>query len=137
MLEDGTTKPFAKISVGDQVMTYDVGRDLMVGKPVLNMYSLEANHLYSINSEFMTTGGERLLTQEGWKTVRNIKHGDMIHASGRMVAVDNIRLERVDGTVTNMEVADTHNFFIQTPEGSAYLVHNTGGGGGGGGGGGK
>ncbi len=137
LLEDGSTKAFAKVSTGDRVMTYDIGRDLMIGKPVVNLYSLDANHLYSINDDFKTTGGERLLTQEGWKTVRNLKIGDTVHANGRMVTINEIQVERVDSRVVNMEVADTHNFYIQTPEGSTYLVHNTSGGGGGGDGGGK
>lgn len=133
LLEDGSTRAFAKITKGDRVMTYDIGRDLLIGKPVINLYSLEANHLYSINDDFKTTGGERLLTQEGWKTVRNLKHGDTVHANGRTVDIDKIQVERVVSRVVNMEVADTHNFYIQAPEGSTYLVHNTGGGGGGGG----
>lgn len=132
LLEDGSTKAFAKVSTGDRVMTYDIGRDRMIGKPVVNLYAVKANHLYSINDDFKTTGGERLLTRKGWKTVRNLKNGDTVYGNGRMITIEDIRVDRVDSRVVNMEVADTHNFYIQTAEGSTYLVHNTSGGDGGG-----
>lgn len=132
-LEDGSTKPFAEIVVGDLVMTYDIGHEVLVGKPVVDLYSLVANHLYTINGALKTTGGERLLTQDGWKTVRNLNVGDVVHVNGYMVGIDSIRIDRVALRVVNMQVADTHNFYVQTSDGSKYLVHNSGGGGGGGG----
>jgi len=83
----------------------------------------------------MTTGGERLLSGEGWKEVRNLKKGDAVHVNGRMREVVSIEYSRVNSILHNMRVDDTHNFYVVTPDGSQYLVHNTDGGGGGGGGG--
>ena len=137
LMEDGSTKKFADISVGDRVMTYDIGRDVLVGKPVVELYAVEANHMYTINEELKTTGGERLLAQGGWTTARNLKIGDSIHIDGQMLIVGDIRVDRVNSRVVNMQVADTHNFYVQVPGGSTYLVHNSPGGDGGGGGGGK
>jgi hypothetical protein len=132
-LEDGTFKPFASILPGDRVLTYDIGYDRPVGKPVLEVYAVEANHLYTINDALITTAGERVLSQEGWKTVFDLQPGDRVHVDGRMVAVETIAFGRVQRTLYNLQVADTHNFYVVTAAGEAYLVHNSGGGGGGGG----
>ncbi len=141
LMEDGSTKEFADISAGDRVMTYDIGREVQVGKPVVELYAVEANHMYTINKELKTTGGERLLAQGGWTTARNLNVGELIHINGQMLMVEDIQVDRVDSRVVNMQVADTHNFYVQVPGGSIYLVHNSpggdGGGGGGDGGGGK
>jgi hypothetical protein len=130
-LEDGTFKPFAAILPGDRVLTYDIGYDRPVGKPVLEVYAVEANHLFTINDALITTAGERVLSQDGWKTVYDLKPGDRVHVDGRMVAVERIAFGRVQRTLYNLQVADTHNFYVVTAAGEAYLVHNSGGGGGG------
>jgi hypothetical protein len=134
-MEDGTFKPFASILPGDRVLTYDIGDGRPVGKPVLEVYAVEANHLFTINDALITTAGERVLSQEGWKTVYDLKAGDQVHVDGHMVAVERIAFGRVQRTLYNMQVQDTHNFYVVTAGGEAYLVHNSGGGGGGGGGG--
>jgi hypothetical protein len=134
-MEDGSFKPFEQIVPGDKVLTYDIGYDTLVSRPVVEVYAVDANHLYTINGEFMTTGGERLLTRDGWKKVRNLKKGDAVHVDGRMVEIDRIAYDRVNQTLHNMQVEGTHNFYVVTASGAKYLVHNTDGGGGGGGGG--
>lgn len=133
-MEDGSLKPFGQIVPGDRVLTYDIGYDRMVSHPVIERYTVEANHLYTINGTLVTTGGERLLTRDGWEKVRNLKVGDAVHINGRMVEISRIDLFRENRILHNMQVADTHNFYIVTADGAWYLVHNTGGGGGGGGG---
>jgi hypothetical protein len=132
-MEDGSFKPFLQIKPGDKVLTYDIGYDTLVSRPVVEVYAVEANHRYTINGEFMTTGGERLLTRDGWKKVRNLKKGDAVHVDGRMVEIDRIAYDRVNQTLHNMQVVGTHNFYVVTASGAKYLVHNTSGGGGGGG----
>lgn len=132
-MEDGSFKPFAKIQTGDKVMTYDIGFEKMVSRPVVELYSVEANHLYTINGELKTTGGERLLSQDGWKEVSRLSKGDVVHINGNMVEVFSIEYQRQKQTLHNMQVDDTHNFYVATADGTKYLVHNTGGGGGGGG----
>jgi hypothetical protein len=132
-MEDGSFKPFEQIVPGDKVLTYDIGYDTLVSRPVVEVYAVDANHLYTINGEFMTTGGERLLTRDGWKKVRNLKKGDAVHVDGRMVEIDRIAYDRVNQTLHNMQVEGTHNFYVVTASGAKYLVHNTSGGGGGGG----
>lgn len=129
-MDDGSFKQFDQIHPGDRVLTYDTGYEKHLGKQVLEVYSVAANHLYTINGEFMTTGGERLLSGDGWKEVRNLKKGDLVHVNGRMREVVSIEYSRVNNTLHNMQVNDTHNFYVVTPDGSQYLVHNCGGGGG-------
>lgn len=133
-MEDGSLKPFASLQPGQRVLTYDIGYDKLVNKQVIEVYSVKANHLYTINNQLTTTGSERLLTRNGWKTIRNLKIGDFVHLGGQMVKVENIDYVRVNRTLYNMQVADTHNFYVVTTDGSPYLVHNSSGGHGGGGG---
>ena len=92
--------------------------------------------MYTINGQLISTGGERLLSQDGWKKISNLKKGDSIHLNGSMMTIKSIDYSRVNRTLYNIQVADTHNFYVITPDGSNYLVHNTSGGSGGSGGGG-
>ncbi len=132
-MDDGSFKPFAAIEAGDKVMTYDIGYAKLASRRVVELYTVEANHLYTINGEFRTTGGERLLSQDGWKEVRSIKEGDVVHVNGEMIEVLSISYQRINRKLHNMQVEDTHNFYVSTADGTKYLVHNTGGGGEGGG----
>lgn len=134
VMADGSTRPFAQIRVGDIVQTYDIGYEKNVPRKVVDVYQVDGNHLYLINGQLQTSGGERLLTQDGWRPVRNLKPGDSVHVAGRMLKVERIELTREDRRLYNMQVADTHNFYVAMPELGAVLVHNSGGGGGGGGG---
>lgn len=136
-MEDGSLKSLVQLQPGQKVLTYDIGYEKLVSKPIIEIYSVKANHLYTINNQLTATGGERLLSQDGWEKIRNLKKGDFVHLDGRMVEIENIDYVRANHTLYNIQVADTHNFYVVTSNGSAFLVHNTGGGGGGGGGSGK
>jgi Pretoxin HINT domain len=136
-MEDGSLKSFADIKPGQKVLTYDIGYGKLVNKKVVEVYSVKANHLYTINGQLNTTGGERLLSQDGWKKISNIKKGDFVHLDGKMVEVENIEYKLAEKTLYNIQVADTHNFYVITTNGSGYLVHNTSGSPGGSSGGGK
>ncbi len=131
-MEDGSSRPIARIRAGEKIMAYDIGYGRQVGKTVVAVYTAEANHLYTINGALMTTAGERVLSGNGWKAVRDLQKGDVIHVDGRMVEVERIEFQRVDLRVHNMQVADSHNFYVVAGNGSGFLVHNSGGGGGGG-----
>ncbi len=135
VMADGTTRPFAEVRIGDLVQTYDIGYEKTVPRKVVDVYQVDGNHLYLINGELRTSGGERLLSQDGWRPVRDLKVGDSIHVAGRMLKIERIDLTPENRRLFNMQVADTHNFYVAVPEQGAILVHNSGGGGGGGGGG--
>lgn len=137
IMQDGSSRKFLEISSGDMVMTYDIGYDSLVAKPVLEVYTFDTNHLYTINGHLVTTGGERLLTQEGWKKVNSLKVGDKVLMGRDMVDIEIIDYQSEDLKVYNLHVADTHNFYVATEDSGSYLVHNSCGGGGGSGGGGK
>ncbi len=130
-MDDGSFKRFEQVVPGDRVLTYDIGYDQVVSRPVLSLYTVEANHLYTINGVFSTTGGERLLTPDGWERVRNLKVGDAVYVDGRMMSITGIDYRQEDRILHNMQVDDTHNFYVVTSDGDRYLVHNSSGGGGG------
>ncbi len=132
VMADGSTRPFIDIRAGDFVQTYDIGYEKTVPRKVVDVYQVDGNHLYLINGELRTTGSERLLSQDGWKPVSDLKIGDSVHLAGRMQKIESIVLSQDARRLFNMQVADTHNFYIAMPEQGAILVHNSGGGGGGG-----
>jgi len=128
-MADGSMKPFDQIRPGDQVLTYDVGYQRMVGNPVVDVYTVDGNHLYTINGEISTTGTERLLSDTGWKRVRDLQVGDQVHVDGRMVRIVTIDYQWSRHKLYNMQVDESHSFYVATDSGARYLVHNSGGGG--------
>lgn len=129
VLADGSTRPIAEIVAGDQVLTYDLGYEKVAARPVVEIYSVDSNHLYTVNNALKATGGERVLTTGGWTVLSQLAESDQLHINGTMVAVRNLDYARLEVKTYNLQVADTHNFYVATPEGDLYLVHNTGGGG--------
>ena len=134
LMHDGSRKVFLDIRPGDMVMTYDIGYRSLVAKPVLEVFSFDADHLYRINKHVLTTGGERFLTQQGWKASNSLEVGDFILVDQEMTPVTSIEYLSENLKVYNMHVADTFNYYVATDSAGNYLVHNSGGGGGGGGG---
>ena len=128
VMADGTARSIADVKAGDVVQTYDIGYDQMVSKPVLATYSVKSNHLYMINNELKATGGERVLTESGWRALSALTQQDQVHINGQMMDVDSITYKRMDLTTYNLQVDNTHNFYVQTESGDTYLVHNGGGG---------
>lgn len=132
LMEDGSTRKFADIKAGDMVMTYNIGYDTVESRPVLEIYKFDSDHLYTINNHLMTTGGERLLTKDGWKEVNRLKIGEFVLMDQEMVKIISINYQALNLKVYNLHVADTHNFYASTKDSGNYLVHNSCGGGGGG-----
>ncbi len=130
-MENGSLKTLEDLRQGEKVMTYDIGDESPVSKAIVEIYAVDANHLYTINGQLMTTGGERLLSQNGWETIRNLKKGDLVHINGQMIKIESIDYSLVRHKLLNIQVADTHNFYVVTEDGSRFLVHNTSGKGGG------
>ena len=129
-MADGSAKPFEQIRPGDRVLTYDIGYQTTVIKPVVDVYTVEGNHLYTINGELSATGTERLLSDTGWKRVRDLRKGDEVQIDGCMVTIVSVDYHRARHTLYNMQVDDSHNFYVVTDSGNRYLVHNTSSGGG-------
>lgn len=128
-MADGSMKAFERIRPGDQVLTYDVGYQRMVNNPVVDVYTVDGNHLYTINGEISTTGTERFLSDTGWRRVRDLQVGDRVHVDGRMVRIVTIDYQWSRHKLYNMQVDDSHSFYVATDSGARYLVHNCGGGG--------
>jgi len=129
-MADGSVKPFVEIRPGDRVLTYDIGYQITVSKPVVDVYTVEGNHLYTINGELAATGTERLLSGTGWKRVRDLRKGDKVRIDGRMITIVSVDYHRAHHTLYNMQVDDSHNFYVVTDSGTRYLVHNSSSGGG-------
>ncbi len=124
LMEDGETRMISRIRPGDMVITYDIGYDVLKARPVVEVYTFDADHLYTINGHLTTTGGERLMTDTGWKRVSRLKEGEMVMMDRRFVELESIEHDPADLLVYNLQVADTHNFFVSSSDSGSYLVHN-------------
>ena len=129
VMADGSTRSIAAIRVGDMVLTYDIGYDKFSPQPVLQVYSVHSNHLYTINNALKSTSGERVLADTGWKHLGALTEDDQLHVNGQLAPVETIAYQRKDLKTFNLVVGDTHNFLVRTPSGDAFIVHNGGGGG--------
>ena len=129
VMADGTARSIADVRVGDVVLTYDIGYDQVIGKSVVATYTTKSNHLYTINGGLRATGGERVLTESGWRALSALTQQDRVHSNGQMVDVDAIAYKRMEVTTYNLRVDDTHTFYVQHESGDTYLVHNSCGGG--------
>jgi hypothetical protein len=133
MMKDGDFRPIEQIRAGDAVLTLDVAGDVYVPRPVANVFTSPNTHYYLINGDLKATSGERFMTDKGWRYVDAIVPGDSIRSRDRWIPVETKELFKAGVTVYNLEVEDSHNFFVAVDPADPWLVHNTGGGGGGGG----
>ena len=127
---DGRLMPIQQIKPGDTVMTYDIGTRTDIPKPVLETYKDANNHYYLINQAVKATAFERFLTPEGWKQVLLLKKGDRILTRHGFETIQSLVVKNGPLEVYNLQVADSHTFYVVGEGEGHYLVHNTGGGGG-------
>ncbi len=62
--------------------------------------------------------------------VSRFKVGDKVHTDQGLTNIHSIVVKREVQTVHNLQVQDSHTFYVMDDGEKRYLVHNTGGGGG-------
>ena len=130
---EGLLKPIRLVKTGDMVMTFDIGSQTDIPKPVLATYQDQNNHYYMINHAIQTTAFERLLTTTGWKEVIHLKQGDKVFTDQGLTTIHSLVINKEIQTVHNLQVKDAHTFYVIHNGDTRYLVHNTDGGSEGGG----
>jgi hypothetical protein len=127
---EGALKRIKDVRVGDTVMAYDIGRDKRVPKKVLKKSENHVEYCFLINASLRAASGERFLTTEGWKRVDYLKKGDQLLYGMESRTVDSI--EKIPGRlkVYNLNVEDSHTFFVISGKNTEFIVHNEGPGGG-------
>jgi hypothetical protein len=118
LTEKGRLKPIEQVKPGDRVMTFDIGAQADIPKPVLHTYKSSNNHYYLINN--------------AWKKILHLKQGDKIHTSQGLETIHSLVVQYEPLEVHNLHVEGSHTFYVVGEDEKLYLVHNTGGGGGGG-----
>ena len=126
---DGRLETIQQIKIGDMVMTFDIGAQVNTPKPVLNTFKNSNNHYYLINHAVKATAFERFLTPAGWKQVLLLKKGDQIFTRKGLETIDSLIVKKEPLEVYNLQVADSHTFYVVGEDEMAYLVHNSSGGG--------
>lgn len=107
-------------------MTLDGNGEVKLSTVIL-IYQGDNNHSYLIKGKIKVMQYHRFLTPEGWKRARDLQVGDKIKTLQKGVFEEITAKERIatDIKVYNLQVADSHNFFISPDGKSAYLVHNS------------
>jgi hypothetical protein len=129
LMGEGTPKPIQQVRPGDMVMTFDVAAQADIPKPVLEAYRTHNNHYYLINNAVKATAFERFLTSGGWRKALLLKQGDTLHTPQGWETIHTLALRNGAIEVHNLQVEDSHTFYVVGEDGHPYLVHNTGGGG--------
>ena len=123
---EGSLKRIEDVRAGDAVMAYDIARDKRVPKKVSKTFENDVGYCFLINGSLYAASGERFLTTEGWKKVDYLKKGDQMLYGMESRAVDSI--EKIPGRlkVYNLNVEDSHTFFVTSGKGDEFIVHNGG-----------
>lgn len=128
--KEGSLKPIMQVKAGEMIMAFDIGSQINVPRRVLEAYKDTNNHYYLINSAIKATAYERFLTTNGWEKVMNLKKGDIIKTNQGLETIDSLIIENGLLEVYNLQVEESHTFYVAGQGDNLYLVHNSGGGGG-------
>ncbi|MCK5310639.1 MAG: hypothetical protein KAJ62_00920 [Desulfobacteraceae bacterium] len=127
--KEGRLKPIMQIKAGEMIMAFDIGSQTNVPRRVLKAYKDTNNHYYLINKAIKATAYERFLTTNGWEKVMNLKKGDIIKTNQGLETIDSLIIENGILEVYNLQVEESHTFYVAGQGDKLYLVHNTSGGG--------
>jgi hypothetical protein len=128
--KNGKLKPIRQIKAGDMVMAFDIGTQTNVPRKVLDTYKDNNNHYYLINGSVKATAYERFLTPNGWKQVMHLKKGDTVQTNQGMETIDSLIIKNGVLEVYNLQVEESHTFYVAGHGGKLYIVHNYGSSGG-------
>jgi len=139
IMSNSTMKSIDDIVAGDSIMVFNIGKNTIETSTLKQTWISKNNHLYVLNNFIQATAYERLLTNYGWKKMRDIQIGEKIFDGNNYVLVKTKTKIYKDINVYNLTINKSHNFFVATSKNkdTLFLVHNCGGGSGGGSGGGK
>ena len=133
VMADGTKKSIGEVKVGESVMIYDIGNDLISSSTINKKFVTPNNHLYILNDSIKATAYERFLTLKGWKKIRELTSSDKIFDGNSYVEVKSLTKVEKEIDVYNLNINSTHNFFVaRKNKNELFLIHNTSGGGSGG-----
>lgn len=119
-VEDGF-KAIERIKVGDSVIGLGKSDRLVPCDVVKTYVSIQCDY-YVINGKLMVTGTHPFLVDEEWVEASKIKLGSELQGiDHNTVVVTSIELVHKPVRTYNIEVADTHTFFVE-----GILVHNKG-----------
>jgi Pretoxin HINT domain len=123
--KEGKLKPIMQVKAGDMVMAFDIGTQTNVSRRVLETYQGTNNHYYLINGAVKATAYERFLTTNGWKKVIHLKKGDIIQTNQGFEIIDSLSVENGILEVYNLQVEESHTFYVVGHGDKLYIVHNS------------
>lgn len=130
-LSDGSSKPIARIAVGDRVLSFDESqRRVRVCKVTACHSHPPANYLemnLAGGRRLEVTGNHELFVGDGWEAVEKLQAGSIVYSNDRGLEAEGLlpssvdRIEAVAGAapVFDITVDDCHNYFV-----NGVLAHN-------------
>lgn len=132
LMADGTTKPIADVTTGDQVLAYNPDTATTEPRPVTDTHThhdVATITLTTTAGEITTTTNHPIYAQgRGWTPAGELHTGDQLHTpNGATAEVLTIQPTGKTETVHNLTVEELHNYWVTTTSGTAILVHNNNG----------
>ncbi|MDD2653582.1 MAG: polymorphic toxin-type HINT domain-containing protein, partial [Candidatus Omnitrophica bacterium] len=120
LMADGSTKPIEKVKVGDEVLSFDENKNLLVADTVKQAFIHKANEYFILNGSLRVTGEHPFYSNGEWIKVNELKIGDSIKdKEGNLKKITDIQKVKADVLVYNLEVNPYHTYFAD-----GFLVHN-------------
>lgn len=118
------SRPIETLLAGDLVLSQDLDSGELGYQPILQT-TLRASgptlRLQIGEEAFRTTAGHRFwVPGSGWKMIRDVKAGALLHTATSSISVDDVKPD-VPAATYNLVVARTHNYFVGK---SALLTHD-------------
>lgn len=126
LMADGSMKKIEDVVVGDIVESYDTETITASISRVSKTYKHANNAVVELYSDdgliVRTTPNHPIYADGEFKRAEELTVGaKMVDADGEAIVVSEIRTVAEDGMVFNLEVADTHTYFVGEQK---VLVHN-------------
>ncbi len=121
-------KPIEKVTVGEEVLSWDERKGEFTYRPVTDTLSGKRGALVELRvGDWSVTCSpdHRFLTADSlWKKAEDLKPSDLIRSAGfQFLSVAEVKVVKIPESVTvfNFEVAETHNYCVALP---GLVAHN-------------
>ncbi|MBM3248005.1 MAG: hypothetical protein FJZ10_01070 [Candidatus Omnitrophica bacterium] len=81
LMSDGSTKPIEKVKVGDEVLSFDEEKNLLVADTVKQAFIHKTSEYFILNGTLRVTGEHPFYSAGEWIKVKDLKVGDSLRGS--------------------------------------------------------
>jgi hypothetical protein len=115
--------PIKDVKKGMEIVSYDENRKTFYNRAVNTIQTARKRQLWKLvltdSTKLKVTGNHRLLTENGWNKVSQIKTGDLVLSIDGLVAVKKVEKTDIVGTVFNLHTRMEKNYIVE-----GIIAHN-------------